>query len=172
MIRRRRRRYLDHFQKSASGEYIYSGEHYTYQAHGFSRKKALTVLWLLQGAAAVLILAGGCIPAPGVGRCAYVLVPYMAAVITVFMGLWALSQLALGGDPLREYVYEDTVKKLPIRLLLTTIFSGLAALGEGVFLLRNGGSTGYGVLFLVLLMLAAAGTLVARCFLSKLEWSK
>jgi hypothetical protein len=171
-MRRRRRAYLDHFQKSASGEYVYSGDHYAYQDRGTPRRKALGVLWLGLGAAAALILAGGCIPAPGVGGCAYVLIPYVAAVICVFMGLWAMSQLALGGEPLREYVYQDTVEKLPTRLLLTAIFAALAAVGEGVYLLRNGGSLLYGLLFLGMQLLAAGAAFFARRYLCGLEWAK
>ena len=45
--RRGRRAYLDDFQKTASGEYVYNGKMHYYQSEHMGRKKAIFVLWLL-----------------------------------------------------------------------------------------------------------------------------
>lgn len=174
MIRRKRRAYLDHFTKNAAGEYIYEGDHYTYQDTGKSRKRALTELWLLVGGAAAAILAGGCIPAPGVGNCPYVLVPYVAAIIAVFSCIWSLGQITAGGDPMREYVYHDSVEKLPGRALVTAICAALALAGEVLYLCLNGGAgrLAFGVLFLVLMAGSAFAAFWARRTISRLNWSK
>lgn len=174
MIGKKRREYLNQFHRTASGEYVYSGEHYTFQSQGKSRRRAMTELWLSCTVAVAAVVAGGCIPAPGVGNCAYVLIPYVAAVIAAVSGIWSLGQLTAGGDPLRAYVYDDTVKKLPLRLILTAVFAGVSCLGEGLFLLLNGGQgkTGFAVLFLVLEAAATLAAVLGRWAFSRLTWSK
>lgn len=174
MIRRKRRAYLDHFTKNAAGEYIYEGDHYTFQDTGKSRKRALTELWLLVGCTAAAVLAGGCIPAPGVGNCPYVLVPYVAAIITSFSGIWSLGQITAGGDPMREYVYHDSVEKLPGRALATAACAALALVGEVLFLCLNGGGgkLAFGLLFLLLMGGSAVAAFWTRRTISRLNWSK
>lgn len=174
MIRRKRRAYLDHFTKTASGEYVYAGGYYAFQDAGKSRKRALAELWICWGCATAAILAGGCIPAPGVGSCAYVLIPYVAAVIAAFSMLWAVGQLTAGGDPLREYVYRDSVEKLPRRSLATAVCALLALAGEGVYLALHSGQAGaaWGAGFLALMAVSAGAALWCRSAILRLKWTK
>ena len=53
--RRSRRAYLDDFQKTASGEYVYNGKLHYYQSEHMGRKKAIFVLWLLTVGAMVVL---------------------------------------------------------------------------------------------------------------------
>ncbi len=172
MIRRKRRAYLDHFTKTASGEYVYAGGHYIFQNTGKSRKRALLELWLLGGGGAFAVLAGGCIPAPGVGNCAYVLIPYVASVIAVFSMLWAVGQLSLGGDPIREYIYRDSVEKLPRRAVITAVCTLLALVGEGIYLALHRQALAWGAVFLVLMALGAGAALWSRRTIKRLNWTK
>ena len=77
-----RRAYLDDFQKTASGEYVYNGKLHYYQSEYMGRKKAIFVLWLLTILMCAGILAGGFLPAAGMGHSPYVLIPYTAALLT------------------------------------------------------------------------------------------
>lgn len=173
MIRRKRRAYLDHFTKTASGEYIYAGALYAFQNTGKSRRRTLTELWLCCGGAAAAILAGGCIPAPGVGRCAYVLIPYMLAVIAGGSLIWAVGQMTLGGDPLREYTYRDSVEKLPQRAIATAVCALVALAGEGLYLLLHGGEKlAWGLVFLGLMALSAAVAFLGRRAVLRANWTK
>lgn len=174
MPRKKRRRYLDHFHKNAAGEYIYSGEYYVYDGIGKPFRRAMTELWLCCGVAAAANLAVGCIPVPGLSRCAYVLLPYVVAIIAAFSTIWSMGQLSAGGVSLREYVYETTVKKLPRRLVITAVFSGLVVAGELIYLLRNGAGDkiGFVILFFALQVAATAAAALGRKVLSGLSWSK
>lgn len=174
MLGKKRRSYLDQFHKSASGEYIYAGDHYAYSTTRKSRKRALAELWLFCGGAAAATLAGGCTPAPGISRCGYVILPYMASLIAAFSLIWTMGQLAAGGDPLRAYVYEVTVKKLPHRAMITAVLSGLTIVGEGIYLVLNGaaGRTGFAALFLLLEAAAAVLAVLSKVSVSKLSWTK
>ena len=174
MLGKKRRSYLDHFHKNAAGEYIYSGEHYAYTTEKKPRRRALGELWVLCALAVATTLVGGCIPVPGLSGCAYVLIPYVVGVIASCSLIWTMGQLSAGGDPLREYVYLTTVKKLPHRTLITAAASCLAVLGEAVYLLRIGGGekTGLAVLFLVLEVVAAVSAALAWGCCKGLSWDK
>ena len=174
MMRKKRRSYLDHFHKNAAGEYIYSGEYYDYDGGGKPFRRAMAELWLCCGLAVAATVAGGCIPVPGMSHCAYVLLPYVIAIIAAFSVVWSLGQLAAGGMSLREYIYAATVRRLPRRFLITAVFSGLTVLGEGVYLILHGPGDrlGFAVVFLVLGMVAAGAATTGKILLSGLSWSK
>ncbi len=165
---------MNYFHKNAAGEYIYSGNYYKYATEEKPRKQAMIELWILCGVATAATLMGACIPVPGLSRYAYVLVPYVAAIITACSLLWSLGQLSAGGDPLREYVYKVTVKKLPRRTILTGFFSALTVIGEVIYLVlnRSEGKISYAIIFLVGEIIAVVSAMFARIAFSKLSWSK
>ena len=136
MRARKRRAYLSYFHKNAAGEYVYSGSLYAYE--GGNRKRALTGLWALLGVAIALTVLGGCIPVPGLTRMWYILIPYVLSVIAICMGLWSLGEITAGGDSLREYVYEKSVKRLKRRMVLASVCAALAFIGERVYAGQTG----------------------------------
>ncbi len=105
---------------------------------GCSRKKLLASLWAEGLLAFGLTLAGGCIPVSGLNHCFYVLIPYIAALILCGALLWAIGQLSLAGDPMREYLYQETVKSIPGRAMAAAVCSILSVVGYLLFLCLNG----------------------------------
>lgn len=174
MGRNRRSSYLEHFHRNAAGEYIYSGDYYAYATQEIPRRRALGELWLYTGLALAAFLTGGCIRVPGLGDCAYVLLPYMGGSIAAGSLIWTMGQLSAGGDPLREYVYQVTVKRLPRRMLIMGAAACLSLVGEGAYLLLHGGAgrTGLGVLFMALEALAAVCGALGRRRGRGLSWTK
>lgn len=170
MRARKRRAYLSYFHKNAAGEYVYSGALYAYE--GGNRKRALIGLWALLGVATALTLLGGCIPVPGLTHVWYILIPYVLSVIAACMGLWSLGEITAGGEPLREYVYEKSVKRLKHRLILTSVCAILAFAGEFVYAVRASGVSTAAGLFLgweaVTALTGSTGFLV----LSAMHWHK
>ncbi len=169
-----RRAYLNDFYKDASGQYVYGGNLYRYCGEGKTRRRLLSELWLLCGGGALAVLIGGCLPAPGMSGCFYVLLPYAGCLVTAVSALWALGQLTGGGDPLREYTYEVTVLKLPFRLLLAAIFAGVTFLGEILlFFLEGADRQGAAMAGLLILLLVAGGCFYAgRWVLKQSRWEK
>ena len=172
MRARKRRAYLEYFHKNAAGEYVYAGDHYAYSGTDAERKRALTGLWSCLGAAAALMVLGGCIPVPGLARTWYILIPYVLSVMAVFMGLWSLGELTAGKDPLREYVYERSVKRLRRRSLEVSALAALSLIGELVFAVRTGGFSVSTGLFLGWEAAASLLSGVARLVLSAMHWEK
>ncbi|MGM9537966.1 MAG: hypothetical protein ACI3VN_06500, partial [Candidatus Onthomonas sp.] len=136
--RQGRRSYLNDFQQNAAGEYLYTGAHYTFVEQGKNRRRFLTELWLLCGVALAAAVAGGCIPGSGMDQCFYVMLPYAAGLVGAISLCWGLGRLTAGGDPLRAYVYEQTVEKLPGRAMVTAVMAGLTLLGSLVRLILSG----------------------------------
>jgi hypothetical protein len=132
-----RRAYLDEFQKTAAGEYVYTGAVHSYVNQGVSRGKALAALWALTAFLAAGALVAGCVPAAGMNTF-YVLLPYVASLISAASVVWLMCRLTAGGDPLRDYVYRATVPKAALRANLTMVCAGGTLLGGAVHWARNG----------------------------------
>lgn len=159
---------------SAAGEYVYDGEHYTYLNKGKTRARVMTELWTLAAACAAAAVASGCISANGAGNCVYVLIPYVLEVAFAGSFVWGLARLTSGGEPLRGYIYEATVPKMPGRAAACAVAAGLGFLGEGVYLLLHGfgGKTSASIAYLALKLVCAGLALLLRRLLRGLEWQK
>lgn len=138
MIRKSRKSALEHYQVNAGGEYVYTGKYLRYQENGKSLKRALGELWGVCTAMVVCVIACGCIPAPGMVNTFYVLLPLMLEIILAVSCLWLLGQITAGGDPVKEYVYHDSVEKLPGRLMATMILAAATVVTELLYLILNG----------------------------------
>ena len=86
--RRGRRAYLEDFQKTATGEYVYTGKLHYYETQGLERRQALLRLWLLTGAIAAAVVVSGCVPAAGMSNTFYVLLPYAGALLSAASVVW------------------------------------------------------------------------------------
>ena len=166
MSRKKRQSKLEYFQRNAAGEYIYTGKHLTYVSTEKSRKSLLLELWGLGIAGTVCLLACGFLPLRSFRGCFYVLVPYIVALIAAFSCLWTIGELAGGGDPLRQYVHEATVLRLPGRAMVSAVAALIGMLGEVVSCILNGADGTACVLaafFLLVAIGTAAMVLLHRC---------
>ena len=169
---RGRRAYLEDFRRSASGEYIYQGAHYSRKG-GLSRSGHLARLW---PAGAVLILcaaARGCIPSAGMAggiiASFYVIIPYICELLCAVSVVWALVRFSANGEPLRAYVYRATAEILPVRAAFAAAFAAAAFIGEVVFCATHGWE---GVPLIALHAAACAAALLVRRFSKAQQWEK
>lgn len=171
---RKRRAYLNSFQKDSNGKYVYEGDLYIFEPQGKGLRQELTRLWVLAAGMMAAFLAAGCVPAPGTGNCFYVLIPYMISVILGISVCWGLGRMTAGGSELRAYVYEATAAQLPVRAGFAAFFAGAALVGELVYLFKNGteGKLAGCVLFLVLEAFAGVVTLIIKKQISQMQWKK
>ncbi len=170
--RKGRRAYLNDFKKNENGEYIYQGTLYSCQEQGEGRRRTLMMQLVLCAAVLAVKVAAGCIPAPGMEGSIYVLLPYAAGLIAIVSVLWGMCRLLGGGEPLREYIYEATVPKLPLRMALAAGCAGLAIAGELIQVILCGAEEKLGYMFLFFLLEACvlAATLVLRQKFRRLIW--
>lgn len=164
--------HLKDFAPDEKGGYRYQGERYRCAAGSAGLAALLKRLWLLSVALAAAVLAGGCIPAPGMGNCAYLLLPYAAEVGTAGSVIWATVRLQAGEYPLRGYIYQATVLALPNRCMAAACMAALGAAGETLYLLLHGsgGHMAAGALLLLLKAVEIASALFARRLVRGSEW--
>ena len=78
--KKKKRAYLDDFEKDLNGNYQYRGAHYRYAGeHPHSR--VLALLWLFCGSGAALTVGAGALPGATAHAPVYLLLPYMAALV-------------------------------------------------------------------------------------------
>lgn len=137
-VRRGRRAYLDDFRRTVTGEYIYIGDTYVFQGQAQCRRKGLLRWGLLAAGMAAAAVVGGCVHAPGTANCAYIMLPYVVALLAAWSVLWGFARLAKGGDPLRSYVYDATIRQFRLRTILTAVGAAGAIVGELCYVILHG----------------------------------
>ncbi len=166
MSRKKKHSGLEYFQRNAAGEYIYTGKHMSYVSAEKSRKRLLLELWGLGTAGTACLLAGGFLPIRSFRGCIYVLLPYVIALIAAISCLWTVGELTGGGEPMRQYIYDATVLKLPDRAMVSAVAALSCILGEIVSCILNGADGAAGTLIAFFLLLAigtGAMALLRRC---------
>ena len=133
--KKKKRAYLDDFEKDLNGNYRYRGAHYRY-AGEIPRGKALARLWALCGGGAALTVAAGVLPGATARAPLYLELPYMAALVLALYAVVVLVRATRGGDPMRAYIHEQTVQKLPSLCVASAVLCGVAAAGQGWHCLR------------------------------------
>ena len=170
------REYLGDYQKDASGKYVYTGKLYAYGSeNGKTRRRAYTELWILSIAAFAAVIVCGFMYVPGMTRCAYVLIPYAAGLISGGSVLWGVINLTVGGDPMERMDYESTVLKIPGRALACAVCTAITVICEAVYLILNGigaYAAVYTVLFFLLECISCGSAILIRTFVRSLEWTE
>lgn len=166
--------YLNAFALDDEGNYGYCGASYAYNSATISRKRFLVRLWTAGILAAGAVIAAGCIPAPGMDNSFYVILPYVGEVAFAGSLIWALVRMTAAGDPLRSYIYESTVEKIPGRAVATMVFAGIGLVGGIVNLILRGVQHPIWsiIMFFVLKLLAGISTYVIKSSIMCVEWRK
>lgn len=74
-----RREHLNDFHLNVAGEYVYDGALYACQSDDTKQRRSKRAVWGMAAILTVAVAAGGCIPAPGMQNCFYVLLPTSAS---------------------------------------------------------------------------------------------
>ena len=79
--KRGRRSHLNDFHLNVAGEYVYDGSFFACRSSEESLRGSKRAVWIMAAALALAVVAGGCIPAPGMQNCFYVLLPYLGEML-------------------------------------------------------------------------------------------
>lgn len=155
-----RRAYLQYFTRTLNG-YEYTGPVCRCQNQPRERKRLLRQQGGCCTVMAAATVIAGCMPAPGTSNCFYVLLPYLWVLTAVILTCWAFGQLAGGGEPMRRYVYDRSLPKLPVRLGFTMAGAALTLTGEMIYLLMGADD---GKLWAAMLFMVCQGGILAAAF--------
>lgn len=169
----KKRAYLKDFQPDVNGDYVYTGAVYIWTAPEV-RRRALAKLWAFVLVMAAAALTAGSVTAAGMGNCAWVLLPYIAALIALVMLGWALWRLTAAGMEIRKYVYEEAALPLKGRAVFCciTIFSLLFALLLYLMLHGFEGQPGRSLLLVLSQLLSGVSAVLFCRTASTLRWEK
>ena len=171
--RKKKRAYLDDFEKDLNGNYQYRGAHYHYKGTK-SRGRALAGLWVLCGGGAALVVAAGFVPGATAYAPVWLLLPYMAALIAALYAVVLLVRLTRGGARVRAYIHEQTAQKLPSLCRATAVLCAAASAGQGVAVFAADAQLLWGMqgVFILFELLSCAAFAAAAWFLKRMPWEK
>ncbi|MGN0204875.1 MAG: hypothetical protein ACI4BB_10050 [Coprococcus sp.] len=172
--RGRRKTYVDDYRINENGEYEYQGVRYQWNISEAEGRRLLLQLRLMGPLIFIFILLAGCIPSPGVNHWPFLMIAYLVGLV-VSLSLWILLwQMCGEKSPMRGYVYDETVEKLPFRILLTAVFTIASILGEVVYVILYGteGKAFGAVLFIILEIMALICTMYTWKRFQTVKWEK
>lgn len=170
-----KREHLKDFYRDVSGKYVYGGTTYTCTMQPEAYKKTILRMWLCSGAAFIAQIIAGCVPSAGMSEGFLVLPLYLGAIISCGMVCWALWELTSGETPVRAYVYDASIKKLPGRCNAGMLFCALTLMGLVLDMWMHGigrGKVWATVLFVAIQVGAASALFLVKKNLQTLEWVK
>ena len=101
-------------------------------------------------------MAAGLVPGATAYAPVWLLLPYMAGLLAAGYAVYLLVRLTAAGEPLRAYIHEQTVLKLPGSCTLAAVLAGITAAAQLVQLAVSRQNLPARILF-ILLQAAAAG---------------
>ena len=171
MSRKNKRAYLRDYHQNPSGGYDYKGTFWLWE-NAETRKAFLRTGWAMLILALILMIAAGCLPAPGTDHAPYVLIPYAAGILACALGMMAMMRLTGEKEKIRGHIYDSSIGKMQPRLLAGIIFPLIAAAGEILYMAVQAAISSYGAGFAA--AEAAAGVLMLLGYRSfvRMKWTK
>ena len=168
----RRRAYLDDFRKTQNGDYQYEGSRYACELSEKEWKKKSTAMAAAGIAVIVLTIAAGCVPSVGLQGSIFVLLPYAVQLAAACSLAWACARLLGKEYPLREYVYQQTVCKIPLRSRACIAATGVSVLGELIELTHHSDKILSYIPFLLIEVIMGAATLALLKNVKRNTWKR
>ncbi|MCM1251981.1 MAG: hypothetical protein NC321_04105 [Clostridium sp.] len=159
-----KKNYLRDYKENPDGSYVYTGK--TWSADKAARRRLLIKLWTLQIVMLSAAVLPGFVTTAGLLNTFYVIIPYVFWLMSDFVLAYTLGSMTLGGNPLKDYIYEKSVLRYPFRVMLPLAGAALTALGLIVFLLRGGKGEGKAVCFVCCIIQIIASFLAGRSGIS------
>ena len=169
-----RKEYLNQFKMDDSGQYAYRGTFMAYAQGEESWKKDLIQIWLCCAIPTVLLIIMGFLPHSGLDGNLIVLLPYGLGLIALFVLIWKVGRLTLGGKRIRKYVYDATVKVLPGYAAAVIITAAFALVGIIITLIIGSfkGTIFSTILFLAGQICAGLGGVFVQKIIRRMTWTE
>lgn len=168
------KKYLKYYRKDLRGGYEYCGDYYYFDGEEITLKKKKALLWLFAVLSIVISVVSGCIRAAGMSDTPYTVIPMMLEVVSAVIYAVFLFNFTSEGEPLKEYTWRDTVKKLPILAIITSCIAATAFIGSIVYIILNGaeGKVAMTCLYDVLKVLNVGCCLTSVLINRSMKWNK
>ena len=152
--KRDKRGYLHDFEQNTNGSYVYTGV--TWRADPVLRRRMLVRLWAMQAVMLLSVCLPGFLTTAGLLNTFYVIIPYVFWFISNIVLTYTLGSITLGGNPLRDYIYQRSVTQYALRTAFPLAGAALTAFSLAVFLIRGGSGEGVLLCFICCVIQIAA----------------
>ena len=125
--KKKKRAYLDDFEKEADGTYIYKGYLYRYKGNW---KENIRGLWIRTGLLIAAVVAAGLVPSAGMMNTAYVILPYTAQMTVSALFAFGVLKLSASGSEVKEYIYQRSYERFRPYLFMLFVLSAMTLAGE------------------------------------------
>ena len=163
--------YLNDYQKTAGGDYVYTGRVYVLSGDGKRYRRTLAALSFC---AAAVTVGSGCVNAAGMSNTFYVILPYIGEAAAVFVLCWNTVRLLAAGKEVKAYVRDALEKYLPPAALGLTVFAAAGLIASPVFMILNGteGKPLQCALYLTLKAVSLVLGLLTRRHIKAMRWEE
>ena len=163
--------YLNDYQKTAGGDYVYTGR--VYAVGGDGKRYRLTLAALCFGAAAVVI-GSGCVNAAGLNNTFYVILPYIGEVTGAFALCYNAVRLLAAGQKVKAHVRTALEKYLPPSVWILIVSAAVSLVASPVFMILQGteGKPLLCALYLVLKAIALVLGIFVRQHIKAITWEE
>jgi hypothetical protein len=164
-------KFADDYKLGADGKYVFTGDLYSLKG---DYKKTYLFIFLFGLALSCAVIGAGLINAAGMNNTFYVILPYMAEVICLFVILWNITRLIYSGDRVKGYVYEPVCQRILRGSVAVAVFALLALTGSVVFTALHSfeGKMLQCILYWLLKVLTAFTGIAFNRYFKKKEWEK
>ena len=168
-----KKEYLNDFKKDDSGKYVNTGAHRSYEGGADSWRRTMIILWICCAVPAALLIAVGCIRNSGLLGNAFIILPYAAEMIVLFVIIWKMVRLTYGGTELRKYVHDSTVIHIPVYAGVAAAIAGIALAGIIISLITGtfSGSIAGIIIYILAQVSLGAGCLVIMRMIRGMNWT-
>jgi hypothetical protein len=129
-----KRKYLDSYVRSLSGDYEYTGSYFKFDMPEEILKRVKIALAVLTVSVAVLFVFAGMLNSAG-SRVLYVILPYAVLLLPILFMLSDVYKIAVNKKPMTRKQYDHSVLQLKRSTLAIIIFSAMSAVGDIVYIL-------------------------------------
>lgn len=133
-----KKHYLNDFEMQENGKYAYAGSSYAFAGTKEELKKAYVKLLVILVLLIASFIAAGFITGGGMKNSFYVILPYIGEAAALFFSAYYTVRLFLKGDTVREYVYNQTAKRMPNAFTIVAFFAAAGLICSLAFSISGG----------------------------------
>lgn len=169
---KKRYSYLDDYKPGMDGKYVYYGRHYIFEGTNNELRRYKLILGLADILFTALFIIGGCIDAGVIWNTWYVIVPFAAEVVAIFLLIWKTLTMIVEKVPIKAYLYKKSVPWFRPLLIILMITDILSLCMTALCMLLNPESIKVSgcIIYMVIKLLTALAAWILTGILKKNNW--
>ena len=172
MAKKKRRSYLDNYQRGMNGEFYYTGQFMRFEGTAEERGVVTRFLIGLCIALAALFIGSGLVDGGKLWNTFYVLIPFALEAVFLAIMIYKIIRFAWQKEPVKEYVYKQTVPAFMGMAIAAAIAAVVEAIACVVYIMiAEEVVLRACIIFIVIKVVSAALLVIFRFWFKKFRWT-